>query len=366
MRRFVGALLVGLGAVFAVVAVGLPLYVAPAVTKLPYDMQACKPASEEQVAGCLKPSVAEAKGARFLQISKVGEDVLIEINTADLRSTTEVLPQLQKTVDEQKAGRLTDSSVVWDVYSTVVRVDTGANISGSSTELALDRVSGAGVEWAGQWISESKDVKDTTIRYSDQIYKFPFGTEKRDYKYYDTDVRQALPITFASVDQVGGIETYHFTQTIPDTALNESEGTISALLSKFSPGATTGKIYYSNTREVWVDPATGAFIKVREQPHKELRPDTGSPVVLLEADFAYNADTIANSANSAKDNGFLLKAVNVYLPAVLGVLAVLLILGGLLLARRRSEPTDDGEVGADGLPQPRHSLQGEQATWPQR
>jgi Porin PorA len=355
MRRFVGALLVGLGAIFAVTAIGLPLYVVPSVKKLPYDMQPCPPAPKAQPSGCLKPSVAEAKQAKFLQIRKVGDDVVIEVNTADLRSTTEVIPSAQKTADEQAAGRLTDDSVVWGVYSTVIRTDTKAVISASSTELALDRVSGAGVRWTGTWISESTDKKDWSIRYSEQIYKFPFGTEKRDYKYYDTDLRSAPSIKFEAVEQVGGIETYHFVQKIPDTAIYESADNIGVLLGKFAPGAKSGKIFYRNTREVWVDPATGAFVKVREQPHKELRPDTGPAVTLLQADFAYTPETTANSVNSAKDNGFLLDLVSLYLPITAGVLAVALIVGGLLLARRR--PDSDDESFSDGLAPRRHRLQ---------
>jgi len=360
MRRFVGALLIGLGAIFAVVAVGLPLYVAPAVTKLPYDMLPCPAAPAEQPSGCLKPTVAEAKQAQFLQIQTVDGKLVVEVNTADLRSTTEVIPQAQKTADEQAAGRLPDSAVVWQVYSSAVRVDTGVVVSGSSTELALDRVSGAAVNWSGQWISEAKDSKDTSIRYSDQLYKFPFGTEKRDYKYYDTDLRAALPMKFVSVEQVGGVETYHFLQQIPDTILNESADNIAVLLDRFAPDATSGKIYYRNTREVWVDPVTGAFIKVREQQFKELRPDAGSPVTLLNGDFVSTPDTIANSAASAKDNGFLLSAVRLYLPLAAGIVAALLLIGGGLLAARRPGPAPANGSFGDDLPEPSHRLRGGQ------
>src|SRR5262245_17939756 len=101
MRRFVGALLFGLGAIFAVVAVGLPFYVAPAVTKLPYEMVPCPAAPAEQPSGCLKPSVAEANDATFLQIQTVDGKLVIEVNTADLRSTTEVIPKARRTADEQ-------------------------------------------------------------------------------------------------------------------------------------------------------------------------------------------------------------------------------------------------------------------------
>lgn len=75
MKRAMGALLFGLGVLFLILAVGLPVYVAPTVTKLPYDLEK----STSQV---------EAKGATFLQV-KDGKPTVH--NGIDLRSTTIVV-----------------------------------------------------------------------------------------------------------------------------------------------------------------------------------------------------------------------------------------------------------------------------------
>jgi len=356
MRRFVGALLVGLGAVFAVLAIGLPLYVAPSVTKLPYDMVNCPEATKPQPSGCQKPSVVEAKQATYLQLKADGDNLIAAINTGDLRSTTEVVPQAELTAKEQAAGHLTDNSVIWDVYSSAIRVDNGETISGSSTELALDRVSGAAVDWQGQWISETAKTKDTSIRYSEQVYKFPFNTEQRDYKYFDSDLRMALPIKYSGVEDIGGVQTYHFVQQIPDTDIKESADNIGVLLGKFVPAAKSGKIFYRNTREVWVEPVTGAFLKVREQQFKELRPDVGSPVTLLKADFAYTAESTANAVKSAQDNGFKLSLVKLYLPLGAGALALVCLFSGVLLMRRRDTEAAADPSFEDGLAEARHGL----------
>ena len=55
MKRVFGTVLFGLGVLCLVLAIGLPLYVAPAVTKLPYDLDK-------------STSLVEAKGATFLQL----------------------------------------------------------------------------------------------------------------------------------------------------------------------------------------------------------------------------------------------------------------------------------------------------------
>lgn len=356
MRRLLGAVLIGLGALLLVAAGGLVLVVAPAVTKLPYDMVPCP--KENPPPGCLKPSVAEARNATFLQI---GAD--IKINTGDLRSTTEVIPQAKTTADEQSHNRLTDA-IVWDVYSTAARIDDGTVITQSSTELALDRASGAAVtDWKGQWISESKDVKDTSIAYKGQVYKFPFGTEKKDYPYWDSDTRTAPAAKFTSVESIEGVETYHFVQTIPPTAVAVADESLAVLISTFAPTATSGQVLYNNVREVWVDPVTGSFIKVREQPHQTFKPNVGATVDLLDADFVYTTDTIKNSAQSAKDNGFKLSLITLYLPIAAAVVGLVLLIGGFLMLRART-PKAASAGGADAtmdaeLPAARHSLRGE-------
>ena len=85
-------------------------------------------------------------------------------------------------------------------------------------------------------------------------------------------------------------------------------------------------------------------------------PGVGTPTVLLDADFVYTADTIANSAKSAKDNGSQLKLVTLYGPIVLGILALLGIFGGLLLMRGRTEPSNDPSAWDETLPKSRHRL----------
>ncbi|HZN77601.1 MAG TPA: DUF3068 domain-containing protein [Micromonosporaceae bacterium] len=359
MRRFVGAVLIGFGVLFLVVAVGLPLYVAPAVTKLPYDLEVCPDNQTEggDPPGCLRPSVAEASGATFLEIGT------LKVQTGTLRSTTWVRPQPKATADWQRSGKLDDDAFIWDVYSDAKWADGGgAVVSAYSTSIAIDRVSGAAVDWDGQWLDDSnlgKTVAMGNVKYEGQVYKFPFGTEKKDYLIYDRDIRKAVPATFVDVATVDGVEAYHFRQEIKNLPVqNVTPATLTALLGVFAKTATSGKILYSNTREVWVDPVTGAYLDVREQPRKELVPDDGTdgPTVLLNADFRYTPETVANSVSSAKSNQSQLKLVTLYGPIGFGVLALIFLgLGVLLAVRGPSAATEPGPWDA-ALPKPRHRL----------
>jgi hypothetical protein len=262
-----------------------------------------------------------------------------------------VIPQIAATAAEQEAGRLRDA-VIWDVYQTVLDSKREV-ISKSSTELALDRKSAEAItDWPGQWIDES-GTPDRTIKYTDLTYKFPFGTKQRDYRIFDTDLRSAPEAKYIGVEQINGVEVYHFRQVIEDVAITIDPTSLNLLLATFAPGVTSGEVYYRNTREVWVDPVTGSFIKVREQQHKELRPTSGPTTVLLDADFVYTDETIENSAATARTNGRLLKLVTLYAPIGLGILTLLLIAGGVALARGRR-----GSDDYDDSLEPRHRVRG--------
>ncbi|MET8361731.1 DUF3068 domain-containing protein [Micromonospora sp. NPDC005171] len=335
MKLRVGAALFGLGVLLLVFAAGLPFYVAPAVTKLPYDLEPTT-------------SVAEAKNAKFLKITRVGDSATIEVQQGDLTSNVEVIPQPDDTRDRLPKD-LKGEAVIWDVYQTVRRTDSPeVVVSQYSTELALDRVSGAAASWKEQWLNETgaDGTPVGNVKYSGQIYKFPFGTAKRDYQIFDRDLKRATPAKFVGTEKIKGIEAYRFEQRIENEVLATPESSLQTLIGKFAPGATSGQIVYSNIRTVWVDPVTGSYVNVREQQHKELRPDTGTPTVLLDADFNYTDDTVSRSVETVKDNRFKIGLISFWGPIVAGVLGLLAVVFGVWLvtrpeggtARHRAEP----------------------------
>ncbi|MFI6065874.1 DUF3068 domain-containing protein [Micromonospora sp. NPDC051227] len=338
MKLRVGAALFGLGVLLLVFAAGLPFYVAPAVTKLPYDLEPTT-------------SVAEAKNAKFLKITRVGDSATIEVQQGDLTSNVEVIPQPDDTRDRLPED-LKGDAVIWDVYQTVRRTDSPeVVVSQYSTELALDRISGAAASWKEQWLNETgaDGTPVGNVKYSGQIYKFPFGTDKRDYQIFDRDLKRATPAKFVGTEKIKGIEAYRFEQRIENEVLATPESSLQTLVGKFAPGATSGQIVYSNIRTVWVDPVTGSYVNVREQQHKELQPNTGTPTVLLDADFNYNDDTVSRSVETVKDNRFKIGLISFWGPIVAGVLGLIAVVFGVWLvtrpeggtARHRAEPAVD-------------------------
>ena len=348
MKARLGAVLFGIGVFAVVIAAGCAFYVAPSVARLPYDLTLCKPGETKD---CLRASVAEAPGARFLQ-TKGGDEPVVAVQTGTLRSTTEVAPQADLT-DSEMTGDLDGEAVVWNGYGTVTWVETGEMITQYKASLAIDRDSAAAVAWNDQFLQDAGPDAPSEVTFAGQLYKFPFHTGKKDYEYFDRDLRKALPIQYQGTEKIDGLETYRFQQVVPDSALATPAEKLKGLLTKFAPGATSGQITYSNTRTIWVEPVSGTFIKVQEQQKKTLVPDTGTPTQLLDGNFVYTPDTVANNVESASDTKGQVLLISRTLPIALAVAGALLLIIGLLLvmtarrnnARHRTEEISDAESG---------------------
>ncbi|HEX5542991.1 MAG TPA: DUF3068 domain-containing protein [Micromonospora sp.] len=346
MKLRVGIALFGLGVLFLVIAVGMPWYVAPAVTKLPYDLPKTT-------------SVARATDARFLQISRVGDSVEIDIPQATLESTVEVLPNARQTAD-RLPKKLAGNAVVWDVYQTVKRTDRQEVISQYSTQLALFRVSGAAAPWNEQWLNEDGAAQTPigNVTYSGQVYKFPFDTRKRDYQVFDRDLKRSLPAKYAGTETIEGIEAYRFEQRIENELLNTPQDSIATLLNRFTPEAANGQVFYSNTRTLWVDPMTGTYLKVREQQRKVLVSETGAETVLLDADFNSTKESIAGSVKTVKENRFKLNLIGLILPVAAAVLGLAALITGLLMVFR---PARSAAVASESRTRPDDTLEMDQS-----
>ncbi|WP_432901380.1 DUF3068 domain-containing protein [Micromonospora matsumotoense] len=345
MKARLGAALFGIGVLSLAVAAGTAYYVAPSVTKLPYDLTFCN--ADGKPDGCLRASVAVAENATYMQVLN-GKPT---IQTGQLKATTEVVPQAS-TTEKEMTGDLKGEAVVWDVYGTVVRTDNGSDVSKYAAEFALDRVSAAARDWDKQYLdTDGPGGTDDSVTFAGQTYKFPFRAERRDHTFFDRDLRKGLPIAFDGTEQINGTEAYRYVQQIPETDLVTPAGSLTALAGALAPGATTGKVTYSNTRTIWIEPVSGNFVKVREQQRKTFVPNQGATVALLDADFVYDEATIANSVKSAGVTRDKLQLIGRTLPIGLAVLgAVLLLLGIWLIASGRRASTAGARPRPDGAP----------------
>lgn len=334
-RRVAGLTLLGAGVVLVAAAGVTAFVVAPRLAGIPNDY---KPPD----------TVLEAPGATFLQIKMTGATPSVQFGHATLVSTTTITPA--PSASPHVSGNLQGHTVIWNVFQSTKRADTGELVSGTESHLALDRSLGSAVDWAGQCYTDHQTQQSCTpgdVRYSGQQYAFPFGTRKQTYRYFDSVLMTALPIEFQGTETVKGLTTYRFEQVVPEQKLPVPAAQ-AAMLALLAPGTRGATITYSDTRTVWVEPTTGSIVDYQEQQQRLLVPDGAGPVPLLSATFRYTAATQAAIVKAASDGRSQLLLTGRYLPIGLVLLGVAGLLVGLVLVRspRRTRTPASAEVPA--------------------
>ena len=97
--------------------------------------------------------------------------------------------------------------------------------------VVLDARTGEAVRWNPSGDDNSGEYIATTLEKADRlkpdptsplfkgheglVLKFPFGTEKKTYQFWDTTLRKAFPITYKDTTELDGLKVYVFEQDIP-------------------------------------------------------------------------------------------------------------------------------------------------------
>ena len=329
MRRVVSLVVLGLG-VFAI-ATGLLLrfYAYPALAKIPHNPNTS--------------AVAQGSGITALVYVESGSTSRPEIRrNLSLTSSTFVSGDMQ--APEVSA----DSGVTSWVEATRVKEDKdGLTLNASVRELCLDRFTAEAVApCTTQYLQKTKEVgKDTKVPGSrDQVqfpglnFKFPFQTEKRTYPWYDSGTGKPVDAKFESEDAVEGLPVYRFKQIVPATDIDRRD-VPGSLVGKPDTATVSTRLFYGVERTMWVEPVTGAVIKVRQSVKQELRTpeqSAGQGTAVFDGTLELNKKTVDANVQTAEENKSKLWLLT-GLPVILWIGGGVLTLAGivLLLAGRR-------------------------------
>jgi hypothetical protein len=315
MRRIAGAALFGLGVLCVLLAMALAWIIVPSQRKVPLDL--------------VPPDVVvETANASFVQAKMLPNGTpQVVVENAGLRSTTGIKP------DFRAAAELDGETLVWNVYHSTNRIDTGEMINSSESRVALDRRSGEAVPWEGQChVEQQAPCSPGNVAFAGHLYLFPFGTEKRAYDYWDSSLHRALPMQYQAEEEFNGLPAYRFQQQIPEQQVPMDQQSLAGMLGFLAPRATGGLVSYRATRTLWVEPMTGAIVGYREQQHRELVPDLGERVVIFDADLQYDQATLNAVGARAADGRDRMRLLGVIVPIGLAVLGLALLAGGLLVS----------------------------------
>ena len=309
MRRVLGVVLAALAAVLLLTALLLPTFVAPRLLQAPLD-QYSRTVSEAENATYLDVGELEVKQGRTLVATRtVRGDV-----EAGSRSTA-VYDVLVFIADPAKPGTGEDQLV-----------------SASTDRVAFERHTSEAVNCCDE------NLNGDPVEHEGIEYKFPFRTEQRTYQYFDTSIGEATDMEFQAEEEIDGLNTYRFQQVIDPRKIAELD-VPGSLVGSDEQSLTLGR-YYSVTRTVWVEPASGVIVRGQEQQLSTLRDDSGFDLLTItEADLTFNDETVSAQVEVAQDARSQVVLVSQTLPLAAGGVGLVLLGLAVVLSRMSAAPT---------------------------
>ena len=318
MRRVLTFVLLGLGVFGIATGLLLRFYAYPALAKIPHDPKTT--------------AVAQGSGVTALvYVEQGGGPAKPEIRrNLSLTSTTTVSGDLRAPEVQ------VDSGVTTWVETSLVTDEDSRTLSASVRELCLDRFTAEAVApCTTQYLQKEKSEngKDTKIRgargqvqFPGLNFKFPFHTEKRTYPWYDSGVGKPVDAKFDGEETLQGLPVYRFKQSVPPTDV-DGRDVPGSLVGKPEP-TVSARLYYQAEKTLWVEPDTGALIKVRQSVKQELRTSgqsAGQGTAVFDGTLELNKKTVEANLRVAEDNKSKLWLLT-------GLPVILWIAGGVLLA----------------------------------
>ncbi|WP_067835937.1 DUF3068 domain-containing protein [Nocardia lijiangensis] len=347
-RRTVACLLVGLGALLIVMALMIPTYTVDKLAKTPLDLEITTIANSQQGSESLvldSRSLTAPEGA-----AKV--DTNVPLISQRFVTVEEPSDATQMTIQAGQTLRRIDKQGDTGLLTAVV------------DRVTIDRKTGEPVDKepngsiAVTANPQGESIADPVHRTGLQ-YRFPIGTEKKSYPYFDLNARATFDIDFVEETEINSMKVYHFRQTVPVTNLYD---VVPAPTNRLSlPAAKWGlegeepvtmTRFYTNTRDLWVEPQTGTVIKGGEQLHLYYARSGDKPdVTALKSNIIFDENTIESQMSVAQDSIDRLALYGRIMPIVLGVLGVILaILGAILGIRGGSAPAPARPARGGNLP----------------
>ncbi len=168
MRRVASLVLVGLGIFSLALGAVLHFYVYPELAVVPLDQKT--------------ESVAEGAAKVFYPKELVVKDA--QLTATRKVESNRVLPD----------GKVDGDVMVWD-QGLVVTDAEDQLVSAMEHRVCLDRRTNMALQKCSQqYVTDNEkgpSAEDQAVKQEGLNYKFPFGTEPKDYPYFDTTLRKA-------------------------------------------------------------------------------------------------------------------------------------------------------------------------------
>ncbi|MDV6260954.1 DUF3068 domain-containing protein [Rhodococcoides yunnanense] len=331
--RVAMCVLAGLGSFAIVVAVLLPTLV--------YDRLAVTPLD---IAATTVATTAEGAGGEVLDSKTIAGPGPLSIAT----DVPLVLQRYLTVEDPSDADRLT-----FQAGATVRRLDRDADaglLTASVDRVTSDRRTGMPVEPAGS-LQTTVDSPAVPLPRKGLQYRFPFDTQPITYTVYDATAWTSFEAKFVEELTMEGLPIYHFQSVVTDADLSTTTqspiNSVTLPASKWGLGdgdePVTMKRWYSNVRDIYVEPTSGSLVWGKETPYQYFARDPKVPeVTIFKASLALDETGRLEQVASARDAANKLAWSTSRGPllgyAVGGVCLIGAVAAGLIGSRRARSP----------------------------
>lgn len=319
MRRVTSSVLIGLGTFLIIIAIMTRFYTYDKVAVIPetYNSTTDLTATDAMIfdAQDLKAVEKDLYISSYTYTNPVGnppDGYTAWVNATTIRKDSEDGPIFQQSTDysvfDNKTGEAAPEDKCGDCQSSFDKTTI---------------------------VDQAYEVEQEDITRTGYIYKAPFNTPKEDMQWWDSAIEKATTMKYEGEEEIGGLNTYKFVQTIEPTQI----GTQKLPKSVFdTPEDITADMMYSMVRTLWIEPVTGSPVKRIEARNQVFSYD-GETIPAFVGDVVYTDDQVQELVDQGKTQSFLLGGMRLLFPLVLVILGIIAIVGGFLL--RRPKKTGD-------------------------
>jgi hypothetical protein len=308
-RRVIGLILAGLGAFLLVGALLARTYVPGRVIKYPLNEYLVTQLVGHNVSYFSATKVKPITGATMVVTSTVKSD--------------------------GQAG--TSSTSVWDSFTYLYDQTNHLKFSYSIRRFAFNRQTAQLVMCCGANVNGNQGVRQSGL----VGFLWPMGTQQHTYQVFDPGINQTRPATFEGTTTIGGIAVDKFVEKVAPTRSGQ-ESIPRSLVGMKGNSTVTLPEMTAETNTFYVDPQTGAQINETEVEHVALVDSTGAQrLLLLNASLSNTPQTLAKVIRIDKNARREITWLKVLTPLLAGLVGIVLLVGGILLARPRRDDQPD-------------------------
>lgn len=330
-RSVLACLLVGLGTLLLVTAILIPTYAYSRLAKTPLDLQVTTVATSQSNAASevLDSKSLAAQGPLVVDsnVPLVSQRFLTVEEPSD---ATEMTTQAGQTV--RRVGGVQGDTGLLSATVDLVTIDR-------RTGMPVDKVPNGSIATD---IDRKGNSVPEAVQHTGLQYRFPIGTQRQNYPYFDSTARKSFDIQYVEQAEVNALQVYHFRQQLPvvdlSTVGKSPSNRLTLPAQKWGvdgDGSVTMNRYYTVVRDLWVEPKTGTIVKGGEAVNLFYARQPDRPeVTTMKSTLVFDDSTVSSQIALAKKSMDKLSLLGRTLPLVLGLVGALTLLTGLVLGLR--------------------------------